>query len=65
MIHKQFEYGRKLSWATLFLIVFFSTASSMIKKKPANKNIDTENVSLEALPGKLSILPLTYSQVSE
>lgn len=44
MIHKQFEYRRKLIWAVLFLIVFFSTASSMMKKEKGGQKNDAENV---------------------
>jgi hypothetical protein len=42
MIHKQFEYKRKLAWAAVFLIVFFSTASSVIKQKQTNESISNE-----------------------
>lgn len=44
MIHKQFEYRRKLVWAALFLIIFFSTASSAMKEDRVKENNDIENV---------------------
>lgn len=56
MIHKQFEYQRKLVWAALFLIVFFSTASSMIHKKQSNKNSTNETARSESGSYEFSVI---------
>ena len=57
MIHRQFEYRRKLVWAALFLIVFFSTASSMMRKERENKNMDVENACTQTDKYEFSVFP--------
>ena len=56
MIHKQFDYKSKLVWAALFLILFFSTASSVIKQRQANKKGDIESASIQTVGYEFSVI---------
>jgi len=56
MIHKQFEYRRKLVWAALFLIIVFSGASSMIRQRQINNNTNNETAHSETGSYEFSVI---------